>query len=186
MIRFSNNFSYFLPNYSQLWLQVLQTIRELNLLERCRANKLLSVQDQINQVCLACVHLDDGETPLKHNSEICKKVNVKSGVGDFVVQSDKENVPTPVESDQKQPQQPSKSSKKKKKKKSKANAMNVPADEAPVKQNSQDEKIPISIKQQQSLSSQVNDEIEKEVSRIIKEIEEITKQKVLLHKVNIF
>jgi len=139
------------------------------------------------------MHVDASETPLKHDAQICKKLNVQSEVvvdkstNDLVVQSEKENVPASIDSDLKQ-QQPSKNSKKKKKKKSKVNSANP---DQPPKQNIDDETIATSTtlqqqQQQASLISQQNIEFDNEVSRIIKEIEEITKQKVLLHKVSIF
>jgi len=107
----------------RLYFQVLQTKRELNFLEKGRTTKQLSAQDQISQVCLACMHVDASETPLKHDAQICKKLNVQSEVvvdkstNDLVVQSEKENVPASIDSDLKQ-QQPTQRRKRKRKAKS--------------------------------------------------------------------
>ena len=185
--------------------------------------------------CLACVHNQIDETPLKHDIEYCvKRVEVKPAAGrpasissgDHAKSSedkDKENSPADTSTsntsvDGQTSQQLSKNAKKKKRKKNNKaaaaaavmaatatslSATSLAPDEAQndnAHNNSQksprsyvQETSSLSTESQQqenhkdvTATQQQNEMLEREVTLIINDLQELTKSKVLLHKVCFF
>ena len=154
-------------------------------------------------VCLACSYDQVGETPLKHDQQFCKKIETSLVNG--LVNGDKENLPSIIPEPQQQaPTTSSKNAKKKKRKKNKAAAnatatnnvapsgttassstAQTPATPSPQSDTNQKiSQLNSTVLPNSSLpSTQHNEELQKEVNKIVKELEELTNQKVLLHKV---
>uniref|UniRef100_A0A7M5U3L8 Uncharacterized protein n=1 Tax=Clytia hemisphaerica TaxID=252671 RepID=A0A7M5U3L8_9CNID len=177
--------------------------RELNFVDKKnQSNKQALTNKPPADVCLACSYDKVGETPLKHDQQFCQKIETSLTNG--LVNGDKENLLSTSIADP-SPQAPtttSKSAKKKKRKKNKAAAANATNDVAPPGTSSSttaqtpdtpsplsetNQKLPhmnsTSVPDSSSLpSSQHNEELQKEINKIVKELEEMTNQKVLLHK----
>ena len=186
--------------------------RDLGFISKNKVTKSVAADKQQSTAtsCLACMHNQIGETPLKHDTLHCKRLVVVKPTMDSSKSSDKGNLPSVVTSstsvdNQTNTSQLSKNAKKKKRKKNNkaataaaaaatatssasSSSASLAADElhGETKNDTKQQKLVnsstglplnnISIQRQ-------NETMEKEITQIINELEELTKCRVLLHKV---
>ena len=183
--------------------------RELGFISKNKVTKSVAADKQQSTAtsCLACMHNQIGETPVKHDTLHCKRLVVVKPTMDSSKSSDKGNLPSVVTSsadNQTNTSQLSKNAKKKKRKKNNKAATAAAAATATSSASSSSGSLAADelhgetkndTKQQKLVNSstglplnnisiqQQNETMEKEITQIINELEELTKCRVLLHKV---